>query len=181
MRYSFLAFAVVVLLTIVVGVAANPPKLGPEWTYDEEMKEYKKTMPIKVTRSGGGNVQNYHLELRHDKVRAYDTDENITTGVRLNDTMSLEVWRKQKGGGGIITVAIGKCVYHDLDRDGVWDSWYDRRGGAHSCFIRRDGAWVEVCHVKGGLVGGDGAELSLDRKTEYTWDGTEWKSRPVDR
>ena len=27
----------------------------------------------------------------------------------------------------------------------------------------------------------DSPELSLDRKTEYTWDGKEWKSRPVGR
>ena len=179
MKYTFLTGGAVALVAVVVVVAADPPKLGPEWTYDKKMKEYTKTMSVKVTRpSAGVSGQGYHLDLQHDKMLIHDTDENTTTGVRVNDTINLEIWKNRKGGPGRVTVGMGKCVYHDLDRDGVWDSWYDGRGDSHKCFIRRDGAWVQVCDAKGSLVG-DGPELSIDRKTEYTWDGKEWKSRSV--
>lgn len=180
MRYSHLAVVALAMVAVVVAVAADPPKPGPEWTYDKKMQHYVKTMPIKVSRSGGGNTQGYYLDLRNDKVLAYDTDENIVTGVRVNDTMNLEIRKHPKGGPGRVSLVMNKCAYHDLDRDGVWDAWCDGRGDPHRCFIRRDGAWVEVCDSKGGLVG-DGPELSIDRRTEYTWDGKEWKRRPVDR
>jgi len=177
-RNPLLTIGAVAVAAVVV--AADPPKLGPEWTYEKEMKRYTKTMPIKVTRSAGGNTQGYFLDLRDDKVLVYDTDENTSTGVRVNDTIDLEIWKNRKRGSNSVTVGLAKCVYHDLDRDGVWDSWYDGRGGSDKCYIRRDGAWVQVCDSKGGLVG-DGPELSIDRKTEYTWDGKNWISRPVDR
>jgi hypothetical protein len=180
MRHALLAFCAAAMLTGVVSVAADPPKLGPEWTYDKETTSYKKTIPVKVTRSAGGNVQGYYLDLRHDKVLASDTDENMATEVRVNDTIKLEIRKNQKGEPSSVMVVIGKCVYHDLDRDGVWDSLHDNRGGANKNYIRHNGAWVEVCDAKGGLVG-PGPEFSLDGKTEYTWDGTEWKSRSVER
>jgi hypothetical protein len=178
MRYPLLAIGAAASVAVIVAVAADPPKLGPEWTYDKEMKEYKKTMSTKVTRSGGGNTQGYYLDLRHDKVLAYDTDENISTGVRVNDTINLEIRRNPKGGPDTISVGINKCGYADLDGDGIWDGFCDSRGDSRRIYIRHDGAWVPVCDSKGGFTI---PQLSFDGKTEYTWDGKEWVGRPVNR
>src|SRR5262245_52648492 len=98
MRYPLLAVGALTLLAVFVTVAADPPKLGPEWTYDKEMREYKKSLPIKVTRSGGGNTQGYHLDLQHDKVVVYETDENIATGVYINGKMQFDIRKDPKGG-----------------------------------------------------------------------------------
>jgi hypothetical protein len=178
MNYRLLTLGAVALAA--VAIAADPPKLGPEWTYDKEMKEYKKTMPIKVTRpSAGLSGQGYHLDLQHDKVVVNDTDDNIATEVRVNDTMSLYIRKEAKGGPGRVTVVVNKCAYTDLDGDGVWDAMGDGRAASSKFFIRRDGEWVQVCDSKGGV--GDGPALSADRKTEYTWDGKAWTSRAVNR
>lgn len=179
MRYTVLAVGAVGLAVVVAVVAAEPPKLGPEWTYDKEMKQYEKTMPIKVTRSGGGNTRGYYLNLEYDKVMVHDTDGNIATGVRINDTIHLDIRKDPKGGPGKVTFGTNKCSHHDLDGDGVWDAWSDSRGAYTKCFIRHDGGWVQVGDSKSGF--GDGPALSLDRKTEYTWDGRAWTSRPANR
>jgi hypothetical protein len=112
-----------------------------------------------------------------------ETDDNTATGVIVNGTMILDIRKDPKGGPSRISFGVvSKYCYHDLDGDGdvVWDAWCDSRGDYRKCFIRRDEGWVQVCDSKGGLVG-DGPELSLDRKTEYVWDGKAWTSRPVDR
>src|SRR5688572_10456459 len=117
MRYSLLAVGAVASVSVAVAVvvAADPPKLGAEWSYDKEMQEYRKTMPIKVTRPAAGvSDQNYHLELRHDKFVIGDTDENTSTGVRVNDTINLELRKNPKGGPGKVTVVMNKCAYLDL-------------------------------------------------------------------
>jgi hypothetical protein len=178
MRYSLLVVGAVVL--VAVATAADPPKLGPEWTYDEKMKHYKKMMPIKVVRSSAaGSGQNYYLDLQHDKVLIYDeTGDNSYTSLRVNDTVSVEIEKNRKGGPAQTSFEANKCRYVDLNGDGVWDGWYDKRGDARKVFIWRDNAWIPVCDSKAGFTE---PRLSLDRKTEYTWDGKEWKSRPVDR
>jgi hypothetical protein len=175
MRRPILVVAVAALAA--VAVAADPPKLGPEWTYDKEMKEYTKKLQIKVTRSAGGNVQGYHLDLRDDKVVVYDTDGNIASGVTINGTISLDVRKGPKGSPGSVSFGGNGSSYHDIDGDGVWDAWSDARGWPRKRHIWRDGGWVQVCDSKAGF--GDGPELSLDRKTEYVWDGKKWTSRPA--
>ncbi|HVK14618.1 MAG TPA: hypothetical protein VM597_38120 [Gemmataceae bacterium] len=179
MRYAVPAIGLVVLVAVVL--AADPPKLGPEWTYDKEMKQYTKDMVIKVTRSGGGNVQGYGLDLRHDKVRAYDTDDNIASGVTINGSMSLEleIRKDKKGEPQYIFFFVKKSSYHDLNGDGVWDAWYDSRGVGRIRNIWLDERWVPVEDSKAGF--GHGPEQSPDRKTEYTWDGKAWTSRPANR
>lgn len=112
-------------------------------------------------------------------MRAFDADNNTTTSVTLNDTLSLEIQKKPKGGPSKVEVVVNKCGYVDLDGDGVWDGWGDARGSSIMRYMRRDGAWVRVRLTRGGY--GTGPELSLDEKTEYTWDGKEWTSRAVGR
>jgi hypothetical protein len=178
MKRPLLAMGAVALAAVVF--AGDPPKLGPEWTYDEKMRHYTKTMPIKVTRYGGGDGQGYHVDLQHDKVVAYDTDSNVATGVIINGRMSLDFRKDPKGGPSRISFGVvNKYLYVDLDGDGVWDGWSDSRGKYTKRFIWLDGVWAQVEDSKAGL--GDTPQRSLDRKTEYTWDGKEWKSRTVDR
>jgi hypothetical protein len=176
MRYALLAFCAAALLTGVVSVAGDPPKLGPEWTYDEKMQEYQKTMSIRVTRIGPG--QNYYFNLQHDKFRAHDADDNTSTSLTVNDSIHVEVQKGRKGKPDQIEFEANNCRYVDLNGDGVWDGWWDKRGDAIKTFIWRNSAWIEVCDSKAGFTE---PRLSLDRKTEYTWDGKEWKSRPMDR
>jgi hypothetical protein len=38
MQYPFFVVGAVVLVAVAVAVAGDPPKLGPEWTYDKEMQ-----------------------------------------------------------------------------------------------------------------------------------------------
>ena len=99
MRYALLAFCAAVLVTGVVSVAGDPPKLGAEWSYDKEMRHFKKMMPIEVNRpSAGLSGQNYHFNLQHDKVLASDSDDNTSTSLRVNDTICLEIRKNPKGG-----------------------------------------------------------------------------------
>jgi hypothetical protein len=133
-------------------------------------------MPIKVTRIGPG--QSYYVDLQHDKLRAHDADDNSSTSLTVNDTVYVEIERNRKGGPAQISFEANKCGYVDLNGDGVWDGWCDKRGDAKKVFIWRYSGWIQVCDSKAGFTI---PQLSLDRKTEYTWDGKEWKGRPVDR
>lgn len=179
MRHAIFVIGAIALATI--AVAAAPPKLGPEWTEDKEAQNYFKMTPIRVTRSAGGNTRNYHLDLEHDKVRVTDTDGNIATGVTVSGTVGLDVRKDSKGRPGSVSAVINKSTYHDLDCDGVWDAWDDSRNGDHRRSIWCNGAWVRVCDFLGGFDNGVRAVLSLDRQTEYVWDGKAWQGRPANR
>ncbi len=178
MKHRQIAIGSAGLLFVAV-VATGAPKLSSEWTYDKEMRHYSKSVPAKVTRPTlTGSGQNYFFDLQRDKLRAYDDDNDSSTGVTLNDKFTLEVQKKRKDRSERVSVVINKCGYVDLDGDGIWDVWGDARGDSRKSYIRFGGVWVEVCDSKSV---GDGPELSLDRKSEYTWDGKEWKSKSVER
>ena len=176
MRYRLLAVGAVAMLA----VAADPPKLGPEWTYDEKMRQYTKTAPMKVVRTSAAvSGQNYYIDLQHDKLRAHDADDKTSMGITLNDSITLEVKNPKGGPPSILYGVYNRCSYHDLNGDGAWDAWYDSRGGERKRHIWRKGSWVQVRDMKAGF--GDTPEKSLDEKTEYTWDGKEWQGRAVGR
>ncbi len=172
-------FALGVFALVAVAVAADPPKkLGPEWTYDKEAQHYFKMMQIKSVRSGAGGVGNYYLDLEHDKVWVSDSDDNIATSVHLNQTLSLEVRKDPKGVSSGITADVNGCLYRDLNCDGAWDTWYDRRDGASKLCILYDNQWIQVRYFRGQITNGTGL-FSLDKKTTYTWNGKVWNAQPA--
>lgn len=182
MRRSLLTFGVITL--VAVAVAADPPKkLGPEWTEDKETKEFFKMMQIKTVRSAGGNARNYYLDLEHDKVWVTDSDENIATSVHLNQTLSLRMRKDPKGATSNVTAIMNRCVHYDLNCDGAWDAWYDRRDGADKLYILHDGRWVRVIDVYGSFraQGNDKVVATPDLKTDYAWDGKVWNAKPSKR
>jgi hypothetical protein len=176
MKHRLLAVGVVALAAIAFAFADDKPKLGPEWTEDKQAQNFFKMMQIKVTRSAGGNARNYYLDLEHDKVRVVDTDDNIATSVSVNNSAGLEVRKDPKGAPSVVSVNVNKCTYHDMNCDGVWDAWDDARDGRKR-YIRLNDRWVQVGDFIGGFSNGVREVKSLDRKTEYIWDGKAWDSR----
>lgn len=175
MRRSLLALGVFAL--VAVAVAADPPtKLGPEWTYDKKEQNYFKMMPIKASRSSGGNARGYRLELEHDKVHVIDTDDNIVTEVTLNESVNLRVEKDRKGVPSRILVVVGKCGYCDFNGDGIWDAWSDGREGiAGKSYISFNDRWVRIADSKLGISSPE--QRDYDGKTTYTWDGKAWNAR----
>jgi len=176
MKYCLFALCAATLAA--VAFAADKPKLGPEWTEDKLSQSYFKTMKILVTRSGGGNARNYHLDLEHDKVRVADSDGNIATDVFLNDKFNLELRKDPKGKPSSVTVRIDKWVYHDLNCDGEWDARSDGRTVTPNRFIWLNDQWVQVTYHHGRF--GTGGEVNFfDGKTKYLWDGKVWTVKPA--
>lgn len=108
-----------------------------------------------------------------------EEDLNTSTRVSVNHKFGLELNKDTKGMIAEVWVDINKSRYFDLNNDGIWDAWGDGRDGTTKRKIWFNDQWVHVREQTGRFT--DSLELSLDLKTEYTWDGQVWNARPSRR
>ena len=189
---------VILGFALTVGVRDQlPPGLG--WTYNRDMGQFERPHPARVARGSRPQVGapwNHHYDLTTDTARVSVVEsggdrsqlrltahtENNKWELPLGDQSHFGLYIKRDGQmrPTIVEFQHGECRYTDLNGDGEWDVWLDRR---EKNVVRQsiwfEGKWVPVNDWKQSLGNRPPQVMSFDRVTEFTWDGKFWVAKPA--